>query len=33
MAKKGPGRAEREGISIVELFQQFPDNDGSRTLV
>lgn len=26
MAKKGPGRAERQGISVVELFQMFPDN-------
>ena len=24
--KKGPGRAERQGISVVELFQMFPDN-------
>ena len=30
MAKKGPGRAEREGISIVELFQQFPDNEAAE---
>ena len=26
MAKKGPGRAERQGISVVELFQMFPDD-------
>ena len=26
MAKKGPGRAERQGISVVELFQLFPDD-------
>ena len=26
MAKKGPGRAEREGISIVELFEMFPND-------
>lgn len=24
--KKGPGRAEREEISIVELFRMFPDD-------
>ncbi len=24
--KKGPGRAERQGISVVELFHMFPDN-------
>ena len=30
MAKKGPGRAEREGISIVELFQQFPNNEAAE---
>ena len=26
MARKGPGRAERQGISVVELFDMFPDN-------
>ena len=26
MAKKGLGRAERQGISVVELFEMFPDN-------
>ena len=30
MAKKGPGRAEREGISIIELFQRFPDNEAAE---
>ena len=30
MGKKGPGRAEREGISIVELFQQFPNNEAAE---
>ena len=26
MAKKGPGRAERQGISVVELFEMFPND-------
>lgn len=26
MSKKGPGRAHREGLSIVELIEMFPDN-------
>ena len=26
MAHKGPGRAHREGISIIELFRMFPDD-------
>ena len=26
MAKRGPGRADREGISVVELFRMFPDD-------
>ena len=26
MSKKGPGRAHREGLTIMELFQKFPDN-------
>ena len=26
MAMKGSGRAERQGISVVELFQMFPDD-------
>ena len=26
MSKKGPGRAERDGISVVELFKMFPDD-------
>jgi len=30
MAKKGPGRAERQGISVVELFQMFPDNTAAE---
>ena len=27
MAKSGPGRSEREGISIKELFKMFPDDE------
>ena len=26
MAKKGPGRAERQGVSVVELFEMFPND-------
>lgn len=26
MSKKGPGRAHREGLTIMELFQKFPDD-------
>ena len=26
MRQKGPGRTDREGISIIELFRMFPDN-------
>lgn len=30
MAKKAPGRSEREGLSVMELFQMFPDEASSR---
>ena len=30
MAKKGPGRAERQGISVVELFEMFPDDTAAE---
>ena len=26
MAQKGPGKSHREGISLIELFEQFPDD-------
>ena len=28
--KGGPGRSEREGISVVELFQMFPDDEAAE---
>lgn len=30
MCKKAPGRNEREGLSVIELFQMFPDETTSR---
>ena len=30
MGKSGPGRAEREGLSIFELVEMFPDEDSAR---
>jgi len=27
---QGPGRADREGLSVIELFQMFPDNASAR---
>ena len=30
MAKKAPGKAHREGISLIELFQMFPDDDTAQ---
>ena len=30
MVKKGPGRAHREGITIVELFRMFPDDEAAE---
>ena len=27
MAQRGPGRAEREGVSVIELFRMFPDDE------
>jgi transposase-like protein len=30
MAKKAPGRSEREGLSVMQLFQMFPDEASSR---
>ena len=29
--RKGPGRADREGLSVVELFDMFPDEASART--
>ena len=31
MAKKAPGKAHREGISLIELIEMFPDDDSART--
>jgi len=28
---QAPGRADREGMSVIELFQMFPDNASART--
>ena len=30
MAKKGPGRAYREGLTVVELFRMFPDDKAAE---
>ena len=30
MAQKAPGRAHREGMSLVELFRMFPDEDAAQ---
>jgi transposase-like protein len=30
MCKKAPGRNEREGLSVIQLFQMFPDEKSSR---
>ena len=30
MAKKAPGRSDREGLSVMQLFQMFPDEASSR---
>ena len=30
MAKKAPGKAHREGISLIELFQMFPNNEAAQ---
>lgn len=30
MSKKAPGRSEREGLSVMQLFQMFPDEASSR---
>ena len=30
MSQKAPGKAEREGISLIELFRMFPDDDAAR---
>lgn len=30
MAKKAPGNSEREGLSVIQLFQMFPDEASSR---
>ena len=31
VASRGPGRSEREGISLVELLKMFPDDDTAET--
>ena len=31
MANKAPGKAHREGISLIELIEMFPDDDSART--
>ena len=33
MAKKGPGRAHREGLTVIQLFDMFPNDAGGRTVV
>ena len=30
MAQKAPGKAHREGVSLIELFQMFPDNKAAQ---
>ena len=30
MAKKAPGKAHRKGISLIELFQMFPNNEAAQ---
>jgi transposase-like protein len=30
MTKKAPGRSDREGLSVMQLFQMFPDESSSR---
>ena len=30
MAQKAPGKAHREGISLIELFQMFPNDDAAQ---
>ena len=30
MSQRGPGRAERKGVSIVELFRMFPDDEAAE---
>jgi transposase-like protein len=30
MAKKAPGRSDREGLTVIQLFQMFPDEAASR---
>ena len=30
MSQRGPGRAERRGVSIVELFRMFPDDEAAE---
>lgn len=30
MTKKAPGRSDREGITVIELFQMFPDEHAAR---
>ena len=30
MAKKAPGKAHREGITLLQLAEMFPDEDSAR---
>jgi transposase-like protein len=30
MSKKAPGRSDREGLTVIQLFQMFPDEATSR---
>lgn len=30
MAQKAPGRSDREGLSVIQLFQMFPDEAAAR---
>jgi len=27
---KAPGRSDREGLTVIELFEMFPDDDSAR---
>ena len=29
--QKAPGRSDREGISLIELYDMFPNEDAART--
>jgi len=30
MAKQGPGNAHREGLTVIELFKMFSDNEAAE---